>query len=190
MRAKGLSGLHNARAGVALFRSPLFVRFLCQNPVPAWARSGRQSNRMANADLWRTLKNEFRGLSDYEHRLVPDPADSRRLSAYGDYTGGNATGQWHVSDGVSPDLRTWFEDLATRAGSELNIPPGVEALLFWLHCLAKFLADHESPYRDSGYLAVWDPRRVAIVREPAAASAVYCSYLAKESAAGQVAGSF
>ena len=151
---------------------------------------GRQSKEMANADFWRTLKAEFQRLAEYEHRVVPDPADSRRLYAYGDYTDANSAGigRWRVGDGVSADFRTSFEEVATRAGSALNIPRGVEPLPFWLHSVTTFLAVHESPYENPGYLAVWDPHRVGIVRDAAAASAVYCSHLAKECTNDQVAG--
>ena len=36
---------------------------------------GRQSKEMANADFWQTLKAEFQRLAEYEHRVVPDPAE-------------------------------------------------------------------------------------------------------------------
>lgn len=41
---------------------------------------------MANADFWRKRKEGFTHLSVDEYRAVPDPADDRRLYAYGDYT--------------------------------------------------------------------------------------------------------
>jgi hypothetical protein len=142
---------------------------------------------MANADFWRTLSDELRRLADDEHRVVPDPADSRRLSVYGDYTGeqSTGTGRWRVGHGFSADFRTSFEEVATRGGSALKPPRGVKPLPWWLHSLATFLAVHELPYETGGFLGVWDPHRVAIVRDAVAASAFYCSHLAKECASDE-----
>jgi hypothetical protein len=158
--------------------------------------SGGHSSRMQQNAAWtrgrvtirRTLKNEFRRLAEYEYRAVPDPADSRRLSAYGDYTGAHASGIgcWHVGHGVSAEFRISFEELATTGGASLKAPYGVEPLQLWLHGLATFLAVGEHPYENSGYLVVWNPHRVGIVRNAAAASAVYCSYLATKCAAEEV----
>jgi hypothetical protein len=111
-----------------------------------------------NAEFWRSRKNEFRRLAEYEYRAVPDPADRRRLYAYGDYTGvkSGATGSWKLRDGLSADFRSSFEEAATMAASGLKAPAGAEPLPFWLHSLAHFLEAQEQTREDRGHLGVWD----------------------------------
>lgn len=144
---------------------------------------------MRNAEFWRSRKNEFRRLAEYEYRAVPDPADRRRLYAYGDYTGvkSGATGSWKLGDGLSADFRSSFEEAATMAASGLKAPAGAEPLSFWLHSLAHFLEAQEQTREDRGHLGVWDPKRGGIIRDVPAASAFYCSWLAKERAAHEAA---
>jgi hypothetical protein len=144
---------------------------------------------MRNVEFWRSRKNEFRRLADYEYQAVPNPADRRRLYAYGDYTGANsdATGRWKLSDGLSADFRISFEEAATMAASGLKAPPGAEPLPFWLHSLAHFLEAQEQTREDRGHLGVWDAKRGGIIRDLPAASAAYCSWLAKERAAHEAA---
>ena len=165
-------------------------------PPGSVGRLLRSSNRrklieMATAALWRDLKDEFRRIAEHERQVVPDPADARRLIVHGDYTGANrdSHGAWHVSDGVSADVRISFEETATRAGAALHPPSGVDPLPFWLHSLTTFLREQELSYENSRYLAMWDPDRVAIIRDAAAASVLYCSYLAKECTSAEVEGS-
>jgi hypothetical protein len=142
-----------------------------------------------NAEFWRSRKNEFRRLAEYEYRAVPDPADRRRLYAYGDYTGvkSGATGSWKLRDGLSADFRSSFEEAATMAASGLKAPAGAEPLPFWLHSPAHFLEAQEQTREDRGHLGVWDPKRGGIIRDVPAASAFYCSWLAKERAAHEAA---
>ena len=139
---------------------------------------------MEKAALWRTLTHEFRGLSESEYRAVPDPADRRRLYAYGDYTGvkGNAIGSWTLSAGVTADFRLSFEEVATRAGLALEPPVGAVPLQFWLHSLAHFLENQEQATEDRGHLGVWDSTRGGGIRDVPAASAMYSLWLAKQHA--------
>jgi hypothetical protein len=142
---------------------------------------------MKNVEFWRSRRNEFRRLAEYEYQAVPDPADRRRLYAYGDYTGAdsNAAGRWKLSEGLSADFRSSFEEAATMAASGLKAPPGAEPLPFWLHSLAHFLEAQEHTREDRGHLGVWDANRAAIIRDLPAASAFYCSWLVKERAANE-----
>lgn len=142
---------------------------------------------MGNADFWRSLKNEFTRLAEYEHRAVPDPADRRRLTAYGDYTGASdAEGRWTLSDGVTADFRLLFQEAAIKAAFVLKPRAGAKPLEFWLHSLAQFLNDHENAHPDRGHLGVWGDRG-GVIRDVPAASAIYCSDLLKKYAIDKAA---
>ena len=144
---------------------------------------------MESVEFWRNRKNEFRRLAGYEYRTVPDPADRRRLYAYGDYTvvdcGG--VGSWTLVGGLSADFRTAFEEAATTAGCALRSGSGADPLQFWLHSLAQFLLKQEQGTEGGGHLAVWEPNRGGVVRDVPAASVFYCSWLIKEGAAREAA---
>jgi hypothetical protein len=115
-----------------------------------------------------------------ECTVVPDPADHRRLYAYGDYTPGppNDIGRWTLSDGFSAHFRASFDETATLAGSALNPPPAVQHVRFWLHSLFLHLLEVEKTRDDRGYLGIGD-RQHGIIRDVCRASAMYCSALAK-----------
>jgi hypothetical protein len=137
-----------------------------------------------DAEFWRNRKNEFRRLAESEYATVPEPADRRRLYAYGDYTVAtcDAVGSWTLVGGLSADFRTSFEEAATTAGRALQPPPGTDPLQFWLHSLADFLKKEEQASDERGHLAVWEPDRGGVIRNVPAASAFYCSGLIKECA--------
>lgn len=143
---------------------------------------------MKKAEFWRNLKNEFQRLAEYEYRTVPDPADRQRLHAYGDYTADcGAVGSWRLAGGLSADFRTAFEEAATTAGCALQGSSGAEPVQFWLHSLARFLANQEEGIAERGHLAVWDPNRGGVIRDVPAAAVFYCSWLIKERARDEAA---
>ncbi len=82
---------------------------------------------MSNAkrDFWRNLNTEFTALAEEEWTSVPDPADNRRLRAYGNTDSeGNYAGGWSLSEGPNENFRARFAETATRAGHALDPPPG------------------------------------------------------------------
>jgi hypothetical protein len=137
---------------------------------------------MADAQFWIQRKGEFNALSEYEYAHVPDPADGRRLQAWGDYSNTQAPrfGSWTLNESFSADQRGSFDETATLAGRALNPPARVKPRDFWLHSLFRFLLEIEGTRTDSGHLGVGDPARVGIIRDVCAASAQFCSFLATE----------
>jgi hypothetical protein len=142
-----------------------------------------------SAEFWRDQKSEFDRLTEDEYRTVPDPADYRRLYAYGDYTAvkSNQVGSWTLRGGLSADFRTSFEAAATMAGKALHPICSAAPLQLWLHSLAQFLIQQEHQIEERGHLAVWEPDRGGVIRDVPAASAFYCSWLIKEHGAQEAA---
>ena len=145
---------------------------------------------MDNAAFWQNQKIEFRRLAECEYESVPDPADRRRLYAYGDYTIADcgAVGSWTLVGGLSADFRTAFEEAATTAGCALQADSRAEPLQLWLHCLADFLMKQEERIEERGHLGVWDPKRGGVIRDVPAASVFFCSWLIKERAGHESSG--
>ena len=134
---------------------------------------------MADADFWRQLEKEFRGLAEEEYSKVPDPADDRRLRARGEYTAGqvHSIGCWSLNDGLSADFWARFGETATRAGTALSPPQGARPLDFWLHHLFRHVLEFEALRNDRGHLAVGDREHGGIIRDVCEVSATYCSRL-------------
>ena len=135
---------------------------------------------MANAEFWRKLKEEFNELAKHEYRVVPDPADGRRLRARGEYASdqGIEIGRWFVNDGFSPDFRAAFDEAAARGGHALKPPRSAEPLDYWLHSLFQFVLVIDKESDDRGHLALGNKEHGGIIRDLCQASAVYCSSLA------------
>ena len=135
---------------------------------------------MTELEFWPKRKHEFRELAELEYAVVPDPADSRRLYAYGDYSRKQSSrfGSWTLNESFSLDFHASFEEAAALAGHALNPPADVTAIHFWLHSLFQFLLEVDRTSVDRGHLAVGDRERGGIIRDVSAASAMFCSYLA------------
>ena len=86
---------------------------------------------MQSGDFWRNLNTEFTALAEEEWTSVPDPADNRRLRAYGNTDSeGNYAGGWSLSEGPNENFRARFAETATRAGHALDPPQGTKGLDF------------------------------------------------------------
>ena len=135
---------------------------------------------MVAADFWRNLHREFKDLAHEEYTAVPDPAGNRRLRAYGEYKaeGSSASGCWRLSEGLSENFLSRFEDTATRAGVALEPPQGVEPLAFWLHRIFLHLLD--SRRNDRSPLVVGRRDQGGIIRDVCETSSTYCLRLAKQ----------
>jgi hypothetical protein len=136
---------------------------------------------MQSGDFWRILRTEFTALAEEESTLVPDPADNRRLRAYGktDCTG-HYVGRWSVSGGPNENFRARFEETATRSGYALDPRPGAGGLDFWLHRLFLDLLELDDLRNDRSPLVVGQKDKGGIIRDVCGASATYCSRLGRE----------
>src|SRR5215510_5109029 len=83
---------------------------------------GRNGLQVIVADFWRNLHKEFEDLAHEECAALPDPADNRRLRAYGVYAKGSGIASWSLNEGLSENFLRRFEDVATRAGVALEPP--------------------------------------------------------------------
>ena len=136
---------------------------------------------MVDAAFWRKRKEEFRDLAKDEYIAVPDPADHRRLHAYGNYPSKRGVGIccWMLNETFSADFRTSFEEAAALAGSALDPPQGAPLVEFWLHCLFQHLLAIDKTMPDRGHLGIGGGGG-GIIRDVCTASAMYCSWLAKK----------
>jgi hypothetical protein len=136
---------------------------------------------MADAAFWRKRKEEFRDLAKDEYLAVPDPADDRRLHAYGSKPSerGFDIYSWKLNEPFSADFRTAFEEAASLAGSALDPPQGAPLVEFWLHRLFQHLLAIDKAISDRGHLGIGG-RGFGVIRDVCTASAMYCSRLAQE----------
>jgi len=136
---------------------------------------------MQSGDFWRNLNTEFTALAEEEWTSVPNPADNRRLRAYGNTDGtGNYAGGWSLSEGPNENFRARFAETATRAGHALDPPQGTKGLDFWLHRLFLDLLELNELRTDRSPLVVGQRDKGGIIREVCEASATYCSRLGRE----------
>jgi hypothetical protein len=135
---------------------------------------------MQSGDFWRHLNIEFTALAEEEWTSVPNPADNRRLRAYGNPGCSEAyVGGWSVRGGCNESFRARFEETATRAGYALNPPQGTNGLDFWLHRLFLDLLELDELRNDIGPLVVGQKDQGAMIREVCDASATYCTRLGR-----------
>jgi hypothetical protein len=135
---------------------------------------------MQSGDFWRNLNSEFTALAGEEWASVPDPADNRRLRAYGNTdSAGNYVGGWSLSEGPNENFRARFAETATHAGHALDPPQGTEGLDFWLHRLFLDLLELNELRTDRSPLVVGHRDKGGIIREVCEASATYCSRLGR-----------
>jgi hypothetical protein len=136
---------------------------------------------MRDAAFWAGRKEEFKELARDEYIAVPDPADDRRLTAYGSYTRerGVATNSWTLNEPFSADFNTSFAEAAALAASALDPPQSAPLVSHWLHRLFQHLLAIEKTTPDRGHLGIGDEGG-GIIRDVCTASAMYCSFLAKE----------
>jgi hypothetical protein len=126
-------------------------------------------------DIWRSLHDKFRELSEEELVLAPRNVGDRWLRAYVDYKNDKTTcGHWHLSEGVSEALRERFEVEATRAGIAFSSRSSEEPLLIWLHHVFSDLLVHDSE------LLFAASKDGGIILRACEASAVYCARLEKQ----------
>jgi hypothetical protein len=91
----------------------------------------------------RKLRDEFANLRDSEEPF----RSSSHLRAFPTYTNSSdPLGAWTVSDGATLELRSRFEDLASRAGRAIGCPPGIDPIRFFLHHLYQDLLRVEGPH--------------------------------------------
>src|SRR5580704_4761071 len=136
---------------------------------------------MQSGDFWRNLNTEFTALAEEEWTSVSDPADNRRLRAYGNIDSeGNYAGGWSLSEGPNENFRARFAETATRAGHAPDPPQGTKGLDFWLHRLFLDLLELDELRTDRSPLAVGQRDKGGIIREVCEASATYCSRLRRE----------
>ena len=133
------------------------------------------SGRPQASDIWHSLHEKFRELSEEELSLAPRNVGDRWLRAYVDYkNGATACGHWHLSEGVNESSRERFEVEATRAGIALGSDMTGEPLTIWLHHVFSDLLRHKSALLFAGN------DEGGIILRVSEASAIYCARLEKQ----------
>jgi len=126
-------------------------------------------------DVWRSLHDRFKALSNEELNLAPRNSGDRWLRAYAEY--GDKTkecGQWHLSDSIHENFRERFEVEATRAGIVLSSHPTGEPLTLWLHHVFYDLLRHKSK------LLMGANEEGGVIIRVCEASALYCARREKQ----------